>query len=344
MFSTPSSHIHLGSDVIFTFVHITQKPKDMIDNERICMMALAMTEGINNAKAHILLDHFGTATEVFAARSHPWEIARGLGSGYPASRIVSRMEEGLRRAEQEARFIEQHRIRLYTITDPDYPRRLAEYDNPPIVCYYRGSADLNAPKVIGVVGTRRATPYGLRLAEKLLRDVAKVYPEMLVISGLAYGIDVCAHRTALQLGLPTVGVFAHGLDNCYPKSHCEIARRMIERGGLFTDYPSETPIAGENFLKRNRLIAGLSDAIVVVESFERGGALSTATHAFANSRDVFAFPGNVGDDHSLGCNQLIRDNKAGLILSANDLFRGMLWDVHTAESHPHIQMRIPFEA
>ena len=315
----------------------------MIDNERICMMALAMADGINNARAHVLLEYFGTAAEVFAARKRPWEIARGLGSGYPTSQIASRMEEGLRRAEQEARFIEHYHIRLYTIADPDYPYRLRENHNPPIVCYYRGCADLNCPKVIGVVGTRQATHYGVWLTEKLLRDLAEVFPEMLVISGLALGIDVCAHHAALQLGLPTVGVFGHGLDNCYPQAHRDIARQMLDRGGLFTDYPSETPIAGANFLKRNRLIAGLSDAVVVVESPERGGALSTATHAFSNNRDVFAFPGRVGDDHSVGCNQLIRDNKAGLITSAHDLIRAMMWDVCATAPHLDTQLKLSFK-
>lgn len=315
----------------------------MPDNERIYLMALTMTEGLNNATIRALLAHFGTAANVFAVRHRPQEIARGIG-GYLPPHIAHSMDEALRRAEQEAQFISEHRIRLYALTDPDYPWRLRECPDPPVAIYYRGCADLNAQKVIGIVGTRRATDYGRRLTEELIQGLAASYPDLLVVSGLAYGIDICAHRFALQKDLPTVGVMAHGMDNLYPAAHRETAVRMIAQGGLLTDYPSETPPMPENFLKRNRLIAALSDAVVVVESSERGGALSTANFAFVYSRDVFAFPGRVGDEHSAGCNRLIQRNKAALINSSHDLIHAMMWDVRFVSKYSSdTQLQLPFE-
>ena len=298
----------------------------MIENERICMMALTMTEGLGNAKTRVLLEHFGTASEIFTVRHRLWEMVCGGGGNYLPMQIARQIEEGMRRAEREVRFIEQHRICLYVITDEDYPYRLRECFDPPVVCYYRGNANLNASKVVSVVGTRRATEYGLRHAEELVKGIAAACPGTLVVSGLAYGIDICAHRQALRSGLPTIGVMAHGQDDLYPRIHRETALQMLNRGGLLTDYPSETIIRGENFLKRNRLIAGLADAIVVVESPERSGALSTAAHAFAYNRDVFAFPGRVEDDHTVGCNRLIRELKAKLITSSIDLIDSMMWN------------------
>ena len=298
----------------------------MIDNERLCMMALTMTEGLGNDKTRVLLEHFGTASEIFTVRHRLWEMVCGGGGNYLPMQIARQMEEGMRRAEREVRFMEQHHIHLYVITDEDYPYRLRECFDPPVVCYYRGNANLNASKVVSVVGTRRATECGLRHAEELVKGIAAACPGTIIVSGLAYGIDIRAHRQALRSGLPTIGVMAHGQDDLYPRNHRETALQMLDRGGLLTDYPSETIIRGENFLKRNRLIAGLADAVVVVESPERSGALSTAAHAFAYNRDVFAFPGRVEDDHTVGCNRLIRELKAKLITSSIDLIDSMMWN------------------
>lgn len=313
----------------------------MSDNERICLMALAMTRGLKNAAARALLEHFGTAADVFAARHCPHEMAPAFDGVVPPAHIARSMDDALRRAEQEERFLSDRRVRLYALTDADYPRRLRECPDPPVAVYYKGTADLNAPQAIGIVGTRHATEYGLRMTEDLLRGLTEAFPDLLVVSGLAYGIDICAHRTALQVGMPTVGVVAHGLDRVYPEEHRETAARMMARGGLFSEYPSETRPSRDNFLRRNRLIAGLSDVVVVVESSKRGGALTTAAHALAYGREVYAFPGRVGDERSVGCNHLIHTKRATLISSSNDLIRSMIWDARQ-EGVQHRQLQLPF--
>jgi DNA processing protein len=191
--------------------------------------------------------------------------------------------------------------------------------------YFRGNTALNAEKIISIVGTRNATIYGRQTTEKLLFDIRESFPEMLIFSGLAYGIDIIAHRAALRENLPTVGVLAHGLDRIYPAEHRNVAVEMIHTGGLLTDFISETNPDRQNFVKRNRIIAGISDCTVVMESAQKGGALITANIADSYNRDIFAFPGKIGDKYSEGCNFLIKNKQASLITSAEDIFREMNW-------------------
>jgi DNA processing protein len=205
----------------------------------------------------------------------------------------------------------------------------------PIVLYYKGNANLNERRIISVVGTRNATNYGKEICEELIRSFSeKSYP-ILVISGLAYGIDVYAHKACLKYNIPTVGVFAHGLDTIYPSLHAPIASKMLEKGGLISDFISETKIDRPNFLRRNRIIAGLADATIIVESAEKGGALVTADIANSYNRDVFAFPGRCTDMYSRGCNKIIKLNEAILVENQADIEKAMNWDIKVSTNRSY---------
>ncbi len=293
--------------------------------ERLYLIGLTLLKGVGDVLSRHLLQYFGSAEEVFQVKRSLLEKVPGIGT-YTAEQIESARPEALKRAEKELVFIDKNKIDLYAFTDDHYPRRLKECQDAPLVFYYRGAADLDTAKIISIVGTRRVSDYGRKQTEMLVRDLAEMFPELLVISGLAYGVDVCAHRSALKNNLPTVGVLAHGLDRIYPATHRNTAAEMLVNGGLLTDFMSETNPDRENFLRRNRLIAGLADATVVVESAEKGGSLVTADIAFSYGRDVYAFPGRATDEYSSGCNRLIQMNKAGLISSAKDLVLSLCWD------------------
>ena len=233
--------------------------------------------------------------------------------------------EPMERAKAEQEFIEEKGIRAICLGDDDYPYRLSECDDAPPVIYTLGNANLNAQHIVSVVGTRRATEYGKDLCSSLVSDLARLLPGTLIVSGLAYGIDVCAHRAAIKCGLPTLGVLAHGLDRIYPSSHRSVAKEMLKDGGLLSEYMSKTEPFRSNFLQRNRIVAGLADATVVVESPSHGGSLVTSSIAQSYARDCFAFPGRVNDQFSIGCNELIARNSAALITSAHDLIEAMNW-------------------
>jgi DNA processing protein len=297
----------------------------MMTDERLYLTGLTFLKGVGDILAGNLLRYFGSAEEIFKAKRSVLERVPGIGA-YTAGQIGNGMTDALNHAEKELSFVKNNKIRLYAITEDDYPRRLKECPDAPVVFYYKGNADLDAAKIISVVGTRKISDYGRKLTESLIEDLSVMFPELLVISGLAYGIDVCAHRSALKNNLPTVGVLGHGLDRIYPAVHRNTAIEMIATGGLLTDFVSGTAPDRENFLKRNRLVAGLSDAVIVVESAKRGGSLVTADIAVSYGRDVYTFPGRVTDEFSVGCNQLVQMNKAGLISSAKDLVMSLCWD------------------
>ena len=230
------------------------------------------------------------------------------------------------RAEQEMEFVEKNRLSCLTLKDEAYPSRLRECEDAPIVLFFKGNTDFNRLHVIDMVGTRRATDYGKQFCADFLRDLAVLCPDVLVVSGLAYGIDIHAHRAALANHLPTIAVLAHGLDRIYPAEHRKTAVSMLEQGGLLTEFTSGTNPDRQNFVKRNRIVAGMSDATVVIESAAKGGALITAELAESYHRDCFAFPGRCNDEYSIGCNNLIRKNQAVLITSAEDLVKAMGWE------------------
>jgi len=310
--------------------------------EKRALIGLTMLKGIGDILARQLLQYFGNeAKGVFTATKHVLEKVPGIGT-LKAESILQSRSDALARAGKELDFVEKHGIRLFSIPDEDYPARLRECEDAPLVFYYRGNADLNAPRVLSVVGTRNATDYGDKQTALLMKELSDMFSDVLIVSGLAYGIDVCAHRNAVKFGLPTVGVLAHGLDRIYPVSHGKIAEEMLKHGGLLTDFAGGTTPDRENFLKRNRLIAGLSDATVVVESAQKGGALVTADIALSYGREVYAFPGRISDRCSEGCNRLIQTNKAGLITSAQDLVKALSWDLKGRKTQPK-QSSLAFE-
>lgn len=229
-------------------------------------------------------------------------------------------------AEEEFDYCERHHIQILTLGDENYPYRLADCVDAPLTLFHLGNGNLNTRRTVNIVGTRRCTTYGKEVIEKLVRELHALCPDVMIFSGLAYGIDICAHRAALQNNMPTVGVLAHGLDTIYPTSHRQTAVEMIEHGGLLTEYFTHTQPVARNFVQRNRIVAGCADATILIESADKGGGLITCSIARSYGRDVFAIPGPVNAVYSKGCHNLIRDNAAALISSAEDLVKAMGWD------------------
>ena len=294
-----------------------------MDQEIFYTMALTRLTNFNYQQALELYKTVGSAQLLFEHRNEIGDIIKDA-----SPRLMEALKdwnEPMRRAEAEIRFMEEHRIRALTLTSDDYPQRLTECPDAPIIIYYTGNADLNQTRIISIVGTRRMTTYGEDLIRRFIRDLRQYCPEVLIVSGLAYGVDICAHKQALENGYPTVGVLAHGLDQIYPYRHREVAAKMINHGGLLTEFMSQTNADKPNFVRRNRIVAGMADAVILVESAAKGGGLITAEIAQSYARSVFAFPGNVGQPYSEGCNNLIRDNGAGLISNAEDFVKAMGW-------------------
>ena len=234
-------------------------------------------------------------------------------------------DEARKRAEVELEYDLRYGIQPIPMNDDRYPQRLKECDDAPLMLFYKGNANLNQQRVINIVGTRHCTPYGEDLIRRFIADLKQLSPRVLIVSGLAYGVDINAHRQALAHGYETVGVLAHGLDDLYPSRHRDTAIQMIEHGGLLTEFLTQTNADKINFVRRNRIVAGMSDACILIESAAKGGGLITTEISQAYGREVFAFPGRVGDAYSEGCNNLIRKNGAGLITSAADFVKDMGW-------------------
>ena len=235
-------------------------------------------------------------------------------------------QEALFRARREIEFIERHHIRALYYEDDDYPVMLREIPDAPVLIYVLGDADLNSHPVMNMVGSRKPTNYGTSFCSKLIDDLAAYFHNLTVVSGLAYGIDTCAHTAALEHNLPTIAVVAHGLDMIYPAANRDLASRIVRSGGaIVSEYPTGTRPFRSNFLERNRIVAGLSELTFVVESEVKGGAMSTANQAFSYSRDVFALPGRINDQMSQGCNHLIMRQKAQIYTNVADLMRYMGW-------------------
>lgn len=285
-------------------------------------IALAGVKGMNRLLAETLVELTGDVSAFFTLSQRELTELTGWNST-----LFSEVERGkaLLSATNEISFIRKNNITPLFFTDADYPQRLLECDDAPLMLYYKGNTSLQVPRVVSIVGTRHATPYGKNFVDTLVRDLADACPDTLIVSGLAYGVDVAAHRAALRYGLPTVGVLAHGLNTIYPAQHRNTAVEMLGNGGLLTEYTSSQATHRGFFLARNRIVAGLADAVVVVESGIKGGSLFTATIAGDYHRDVFALPGRVGDISSMGCNNLIRQNKAALLTCADDLIEAMGW-------------------
>ena len=294
------------------------------EEEQIYSIALTMVPGIGHIGAKHLIDGMGNAVDVFRLRK---EISERIPE--VSQRVIEALDcpQAVLRAEQEYEFIRKNRISCLSFHDEAYPSRLRECEDAPVVLFFKGNADLNSLHILNMVGTRNATDYGTQICASFLRDLKALCPDVLVVSGLAYGIDIHAHREALANELPTVGVLAHGLDRIYPHVHRKTAVDMLEKGGLLTEFLSGTNPDRHNFISRNRIVAGMCDATIVIESAEKGGSLITAELAEGYHRDCFAFPGRMSDEYSKGCNRLIRDNKASLLLSAEDFVQAMGWNI-----------------
>lgn len=298
----------------------------MTDNAPTLRIAFASLRGINPTLARDMLARIGSESEFFAASERQLSAVMGFSNRIFAGDYRAKLLETARR---EADFIASAGIRPLYFTDDDYPRRLAQAEDAPIMLYTLGQADLDRGHMLAVVGTRHATPYGIDFVDKLVAEAsAKLSEPLTVISGLAFGIDAAAHRAALRIGVPTVGVLAHGLNKIYPSQHRSMAAEMAHNGGLLvTEYRSDTPVHKGNFIARNRIVAALADALVVAESAQKGGALITARLASGYNRDVFALPGRSSDRYSQGCNRLIANHTAALIQNADDLIAAMGWAV-----------------
>lgn len=306
-------------------------------NEQICALALTRIPGLGTIGACHLLKALGSASAVFQQRKELPELVSGA-----TLKLVKALDnpDAFRRAEEEIRFAERNHIQCIPFTDTNYPSRLRECEDAPLALFYRGNADLNALRIISIVGTRHATDYGKDLCASFVRDLAELCPDVLIVSGLAYGIDIQAHKYAIQYGFKTIGVLAHGLDRIYPAAHRKTAISMLNQGGLLTEFMSGSNPDRQNFIKRNRIVAGMSDATLVIESASKGGALITAELAESYHRDCFAFPGRISDPYSSGCNELIKNNRASLLLSAENFVYDMGWKTDKTLRKKNIQREL----
>ena len=292
-----------------------------MNNELLHQLALTLVPNIGDVQAKILIQHFGEVSAIFKAKTSALEKIEGIGS--VRAKSIKEFDD-FDIAEKEQEFIEKYKIKTFFLTDKDYPKRLLNCYDSPTLLFYKGIADLNAPKIVAIVGTRTNTEYGKQFTEKLVKDLSEL--NITIISGLAFGIDAMAHKAALKHGLPTVGVVGHGLDKIYPSENSSLAKEMIkEEGGILSEFFSGTKPDKHNFPLRNRIVAGISDATVVVETNIKGGSMITGNLANAYNRDVFAVPGRTTDTKSSGCNHLIKYNKAILLTDADELLELMGW-------------------
>jgi DNA processing protein len=295
-------------------------------NQQEILNTIALTR-INYFTLSGLLELYrelGSATAVIEHRHNIKDILPNA-----SQRLIDalqNLDEPLKRAEVEMEFDSKHDILPLCLIDPRYPQRLKDCPDAPLVLFYKGNADLNQKRIINLVGTRHCTLYGKDLIRKFISNLKYICPKVLIVSGLAYGVDINAHHRALENNYETVGVLAHGLDTLYPRQHITTSKKMVNQGGLLTEFLTQTNADKINFVRRNRIVAGMSDATILVESAAKGGGLITTEIAQSYGRDVFAFPGRIGDEYSTGCNNLIRDNGAALLTSAQDFVKAMGWE------------------
>ena len=302
----------------------------MIETEELkSIIALPLLPEIGQKRAKELIEHFGSASRVFSLKASDLMEHTHLGKDAIAQ-IIAGKSRALKRAEQELSFIERHKVAVYFYRDDNYPYRLQQCVDAPLLLYGKGNLVLNEGHFLSVVGTRMPTDRGKEICRQIILSLAQKLSRVTIVSGLAYGIDVTAHRAALEAGIPTIIIPGHGLDRIYPAVHRHTAVESLENGGILTEFMSATQPERPNFIARNRIIAGLSDATMVVESKIKGGSLITADMAASYSRDVFAVPGRPSDERSAGCNQLIKNHKAALVESADDILLAMQWDANAS--------------
>ncbi len=297
------------------------------------LLALQKVENIGDVVAKKLIATFGSAEAVFKAKSAEIRSIEGIGN----CRIKNlRSKTAFEQAEAELMFIEKNNITPLSYLDSNYPKKLQHCGDGPILLFQKGAIDLTNRKVISVVGTRQITSYGIDFCQKLIQDLAPLNP--VIVSGFAYGVDIVAHKAALEHNLQTVGVLAHGLNQMYPKTHKRYMSAMENNGGFLTEFWSSSNPERENFVKRNRIVAGMSEATIVIESAEKGGSLITANLASDYNRDVFAVPGRCTDKYSVGCNNLIKSQKAHLLTQAADLIYILNWELQS--KNPAVQKQL----
>jgi len=307
----------------------------VIDEDLKFAIGLTLIEGVGPVTAKKLIAYCGSAEAVFVEKKAKLVKIPDIGE-YTARKVVK--ADVLDRAEKELIFIRKNKITPHFYLDDSYPQRLKYCEDGPLVLFSLGKMKMNENKIISIVGTRKPTEYGKSFCEKLVSDLAEQH--VTVVSGLAYGIDICAHRACVQNNLPTIGVLAHGLDMIYPSAHRSTAKKMLENGGLLTEFLSKTNPDKENFPKRNRIVAGMTDATLVIETSVKGGSVITANLANDYNRDVYALPGRAGDEYSAGCNFLIKSNRAALFESAEDIVKMMGWEKKDEKNKKQVQQKL----
>lgn len=298
-------------------------------NDLLYQIALTLVPNIGDVHAKALVNRYGDAQSIFKAKKKDLDNMEGIGT--VRARSIKDFTD-FTSSEEEIKFLEKYKITPLFITDENYPKRLLNCYDSPALLYYRGNADLNTSRIISVVGTRNNSDYGRSVCERFIDDLKA--ENILIVSGLAFGIDTIAHKAALKHNLQTVAVLAHGLDRIYPPQNKTLAKQITEQGGLLTEFISNTNPDKQNFPKRNRIVAGICDAVIVIESSKKGGSLITAELGNGYNKDVFAIPGRTNDPKSEGCNYLIKNNKAALINSANDFLEMMNWSVRLSSGLP----------
>ncbi len=293
------------------------------DSELRYKIGITQIPGIGPVNGKILMAYCGSAQNVLTATKKELMAIPNIGESTTKA-ILEHSAAALLRADREIDFIDKNNIQVLFYADKNYPSRLKQYNDCPFLLYFKGNVSLDHVRTVGIVGTRKITPYGEMMCEEIVTDLQKY--DVQIISGLAYGVDVTAHKRCVDLGIPTIGIMGNGLGRVYPHAHKRTAERMIENGGLLTEHLQDIGPEREHFPMRNRLIAALSDALVVVETADSGGSIITAELANAYNKDVFAVPGRLNDPFSKGCNKLIKTNKAALIESAADISYIMRWD------------------
>jgi len=307
-----------------------------VNTEQLHEIALSLIPGIGNVLAKHLVSYCGSPENVFKKPKGKLMKIPGIGEKIAGAITTA---DVLKKAEEELINADKQGIQILFYTSPLYPKRLKNIVNAPILLYYKGNASLNSTKILSIVGTRRATEYGKHFINHLLTDLQQI-DDLLIVSGLAYGIDIHAHKTSLQNNIPTVGVMANGLDIVYPAEHKDIALRMLQNGGLLTENRLGVEPSPPQFPERNRIIAGMADAVLVVEAAKSGGALITAEIANSFDIEVFALPGGVNQKYSEGCNNLIKEHKAHLISSAEDIIKLLNWDLQKSETRKKVTLSL----